>query len=152
MTILYNCRHAGETFRITKFSEHMEVESSYLCTESTCDCPAGVRPTCRHREMLPKFIQREHVGDEWFFDFDRGGWVQLGSEWAEQGISQGEEREPVNYIYAEEDCPGHVASEHDPKVCGRCGVHIDSLRPDDEPIPELPAPTKPKALFIRRRV
>lgn len=29
-------------------------------------------------------------------------------------------------------CPGHVASEGDPKVCGRCGLHIDSLRPDEE--------------------
>lgn len=34
--------------------------------------------------------------------------------------------------FTEETCPGHVASERDPKVCGRCGVHIDSLRPDDE--------------------
>jgi len=32
--------------------------------------------------MLPSFIQREHIGDEWFFDFDRGGWVQMGMEWA----------------------------------------------------------------------
>lgn len=34
----------------------------------------------------------------------------------------------------EDACAGHVASENDPKVCGRCGVHIDSLRPpeDDE--------------------
>jgi N6-adenosine-specific RNA methylase IME4 len=32
----------------------------------------------------------------------------------------------------ENDCPGHVASEADPKVCGHCGVHIDSLRPDEE--------------------
>ena len=32
----------------------------------------------------------------------------------------------------EENCPGHVASENDPKVCGKCGVHIDSLRPDDD--------------------
>jgi hypothetical protein len=30
----------------------------------------------------------------------------------------------------ERECPGHVASEHDPKVCGRCFVHIDSLRVD----------------------
>lgn len=31
--------------------------------------------------------------------------------------------------YPEDDCPGHVASDHDPRICGRCGVHIDSLRP-----------------------
>ena len=36
--------------------------------------------------------------------------------------------------YAEDDCPGHVASEKDPRICARCGVHVESLRPpDDEP-------------------
>lgn len=30
--------------------------------------------------------------------------------------------------YTEENCPGHVASLHDLKICGRCGIHIDSLR------------------------
>ncbi|RUY12614.1 hypothetical protein EOA25_02860 [Mesorhizobium sp. M2A.F.Ca.ET.040.01.1.1] len=29
-------------------------------------------------------------------------------------------------------CPGHIASDRDPKVCGRCGIHIDELRPDEE--------------------
>ncbi len=33
-------------------------------------------------------------------------------------------------IDGESACPGHVASVNDPKICGRCGVHIDSLRPD----------------------
>jgi hypothetical protein len=32
----------------------------------------------------------------------------------------------------ENDCPGHVSSEHDGKICRHCGVHIDSLRPDGE--------------------
>lgn len=31
----------------------------------------------------------------------------------------------------EQDCPGHIASDDNPKICGRCGVHIDSLRPPD---------------------
>ncbi len=77
MTFLYNCKHDGDQFRISKFnSEDMNVESSYLCTETECNCPAGVRPTCRHRSMLPKFIKRGYIGTEFFFDFDRGGWVQ----------------------------------------------------------------------------
>src|SRR6266852_1679599 len=82
MTILYNCRHAGDQYRITKFNPEMNVESSYLCTLEECDCPRGPHPTGRHRQMLPQFIAREHVGDEWFLDFDRGGWVQQGPEWA----------------------------------------------------------------------
>lgn len=41
---------------------------------------------------------------------------------------------PDFVAFDEQSCPGHVASNDNPKVCGRCGTHIDSLRPlDDEP-------------------
>jgi hypothetical protein len=80
MTTLYNCRHAGDQYRITKFDTDLNVVSSYLCTTSECDCPAGVRPTCRHREMLPRFIHRDHVGDGWMLDHDRDGWVNMGMD------------------------------------------------------------------------
>jgi hypothetical protein len=36
------------------------------------------------------------------------------------------------FEFSEENCPGHVAAAHDPKVCGRCGVHVDSFRPDEQ--------------------
>lgn len=36
------------------------------------------------------------------------------------------------FLVDEDACPGHVASARDPKVCGRCGVHIDSFRPPDD--------------------
>jgi len=84
MTTLYNCRHDGDQYRITKFDDDMNPQGSYLLSLEECECPAGVRPTCRHRQMLPKFISRQHVGDEWMFDFDRGGWVQMGPEFARQ--------------------------------------------------------------------
>lgn len=76
MTVLYNCKHDGDQYRITKFNSDFNVEASYLCDLHSCECPAGHRPHCRHRGMLPKFIQRQHVGDNWFYDHDRGGWVQ----------------------------------------------------------------------------
>jgi len=82
MPILYNCRHSSDQYRITKFDSDMNPQGSYLTSLEECECPAGVRPTCRHRQMLPKFIARGHVGDEWFFDFDRGGWVQGEAHWA----------------------------------------------------------------------
>lgn len=75
MTTLYNCHSDGDQYRITKFDSLGNVESSYLCTEEECECPAGVRPTCRHRKMLPSFLKRGAVDTFWFFDFDRGGWV-----------------------------------------------------------------------------
>lgn len=76
MPSLYNCKHSGDQYRITKFTSDFDVEASYLCDLHSCECPAGHRPKCRHREMLPKFIAREAVGSNWFFDHDRGGWVQ----------------------------------------------------------------------------
>lgn len=77
MTFLYSCRHDGDQFRITKFDEHLNVESSYLCTALECECPAGSRSRCRHREMVPLFIHRGTIDSGWFLDYDRGGWVQM---------------------------------------------------------------------------
>lgn len=74
MSILYNCHTDGDNYRITKFNDG-EVESSYLCSESECQCPAGSRPVCRHRLMLPMFLNRGAVDTFWFLDFERKGWV-----------------------------------------------------------------------------
>ena len=37
----------------------------------------------------------------------------------------------VERVAPGQSCPGHVGSDNDPKVCGRCGVHIDELRPPE---------------------
>lgn len=57
---------------------------------------------------------------------DGGGW------WSDGGDNP---VKPTHWMplpeapgFTEEACPGHVASESDPRVCGRCGAHIDSLR------------------------
>lgn len=76
MTILYSCRHDGDLYRISKFNDG-NVESSYLTDGSACDCPAGQRRVCRHREMLPLFIRRGAINSGWQLDYDRGGWVQM---------------------------------------------------------------------------
>lgn len=110
MTSLYNCRHSGDQYRISKFDLHFDLESSYLCTEAECECPAGHRPTCRHRQMLPKFIQRSHIGDEWFFDFDRGGWVQGPSQPAASDESEG------SFLTEEELAPAGLGSDLAPQA------------------------------------
>lgn len=79
MTVLYNAKRAGDAYRVTKFVDD-EPEGSYITTLTTCDCPAGIRPVCRHRQMLPKFMEREAIDTGWFFDFDRGGWVDYRTE------------------------------------------------------------------------
>lgn len=153
MPSLYNCKHSGDQYRISKFDDDFNLEASYLCDLTTCECPAGHRPHCRHRQMLPKFIQRNYVGQNWFWDHDRGGWVQGWKEEpapvedlqemliASAALPLQQRFEPSQYPCTEEDCFGHVASEADPKVCGHCGTHIDSLRPIDENEVELIEPS-----------
>ncbi len=68
--ILYNCKSIPPHYRITKFDDDMNPIGSYAVTMTTCDCPAGVRPTCRHRQMLPKFISENVINGEAFLDWD----------------------------------------------------------------------------------
>ncbi len=75
MATLYNCHTDGDQYRITKFDSLGNVESTYLCTIDECECPAGFRPTCRHRHMLPRFLAKGAVNSFYFYDYDRQGWV-----------------------------------------------------------------------------
>lgn len=74
---LYSCKHDGDQYRITKWDSDFNIQSSYLCTITECECPAGSRDRCRHREMLPQFLEREGaIAKGWFLDFDQGGWYE----------------------------------------------------------------------------
>jgi hypothetical protein len=71
---LYNLRSALDDYRITKFTQDLDVESSYLLTRDElgalqCECPAGVRPSCRHRQMLGCLLPL--VDTEWFWNYER---------------------------------------------------------------------------------
>lgn len=102
MSILYNCHTDGDNWRITKFNDG-EVESSYLCSTTECQCPAGSRPICRHRLMLPMFLNRGAVDTFWFLDFDRKGWVS---------------NEPASLL-----------SEYEPIISERSGLGSYNLEP-----------------------
>jgi hypothetical protein len=73
--------------------------------------------------------------DEWnlFVSENKDATAYLAVQIAE-AIEEAEARGTRHFHYDEEACPGHVASRFDRKVCGLCGIHIDSLRPpeDDE--------------------
>lgn len=59
------------SYYITKFTDG-EVESAYHTTRETCECPAGVRPTCRHRQMLPHMLNEGILNTHWFLNWDDG--------------------------------------------------------------------------------
>lgn len=69
MTTLYNLHTDGDEYRITKFVDG-EVESSYLTSIMECECPAGHRPSCRHRQMLPQLLAEGIANTHWFWNFD----------------------------------------------------------------------------------
>jgi hypothetical protein len=71
MTI-YNAIHDGDEYRITKFNVDGNVQSSYTCNHVDCTCPAGSRDTCRHRQMLPTFLEHNLVNSHLFLDWDNG--------------------------------------------------------------------------------
>lgn len=79
---LYNLKSEGDLYRITKFDDDLNPLSSYLVSESHCDCPAGHRPICRHREMLAPM--RKRVDSAWFYNYTSQAWADPTGEAALQ--------------------------------------------------------------------
>lgn len=78
---LYNLRTTEVGWRITKFTDDLEVESTYEMHDHdgiVCTCPAAQRPTCRHRQMFDLVLER--VDTPWFLDFDTRAWVDPTGE------------------------------------------------------------------------
>ena len=106
MQTLYNCKRIDAShYRITKFDDglvpfqhHDGSLSSYTCTKADCDCPQGHKPTCRHRKMLPLFIEQEHVDDNYFFIWDTHQWFKATGIFAEAAKANGRDNpEPTKH-------------------------------------------------------
>lgn len=79
MPTLYNIRTLSTgRWAITKFDIDLNPEATYtLATDGaslTCDCPAGVRPSCRHRHMLPFFAQAGAIDAGMFYQYETQAW------------------------------------------------------------------------------
>ena len=111
MTALYNCKQIDANhFRITKFDSgfvpfehHDGTVSSYTCSESGCDCPQGHKPSCRHRKMLPFFLEEEHVDDNYFFCWDTHQWVKATGIFAEAVEEQKPNVEELETVMVDEN-------------------------------------------------
>lgn len=73
---LYNCKSDGDQYRISKFTNDLDVEASYLTSNDGCDCPAGHRPVCRHRQMLSRFIAKNATAGQWFHNYEANQWIR----------------------------------------------------------------------------
>lgn len=72
--ILYKLSKSNIGFLIVKFDDDFNAESIYELDYNTCSCPRGKAPTCRHRQMLPKMVEK--VDTEWFYCFEDSTWHQ----------------------------------------------------------------------------
>lgn len=115
MTSLYHLR-SGKVgvYRITKLDEDYSVESTYLVSATTCDCPAGPRPTCRHRQMLPFFLAKPHIDDGWMLDWATRQWRKPLCEDGRVSPLEGDTLAPISEMQAAWEAgngPFHYVSE-----------------------------------------
>ncbi len=76
-TMLYNCMSIPMGYRIGKFDGDLNLEAAYHVglNGRECDCPAGNKPICKHRKMLPIFKDAEHINDGWFLNWNTRQWA-----------------------------------------------------------------------------
>jgi hypothetical protein len=108
---LYNAKsQMPSEFVVTKFDDDLNVESSYLLLSTpeglVCECPAGVRPSCRHRDMLPLFVKYNRVNSNWVLDWDGGKeWRQYVGPLDTEVEGDGSEEQDESPV---EEMPGEV--------------------------------------------
>ncbi len=130
---VYNMKSTDEAgkFIITKFDDDLNVESSYEFHSTTngqvCHCPAGQRPSCRHRQMFNQLVDR--VDSAWMLDFDTRAWVDPTGEAQE----------------AEHN------SEQAPDVVTEIALSKPEPMPEGQPLPE-PILSFPDSHPFRRRM
>ena len=152
---LYNCRRASTEgdYRITKFTDGLDVEASYLTSVIECDCPAGFRHSCRHRDMLKDYFLSDtaRIDSSWMLDYDvigRGGrasiaWRQyvgpLGIEAPAEDDGQGCEVEQIEGLDEEE--PDHSVAMSQDSESG----YVPFTDPNPVAVGSAPATVAPDA-------
>ena len=80
MTSLYNLKSTPRGWRITKFDDSLNPDTTYemhyVDKVLHCSCPQMAKPTCRHRKMFPEFQLKARIDTNWFLDFDTKLWRQ----------------------------------------------------------------------------
>lgn len=135
MPVLYNLRHTSSGYLLAKFDDDFNVEAVYELTPArgrngketsgwSCTCPAGPRPSCRHRKMLP--IMAPKADTENFYCYET-------QTWHRPITAEGFPAEPLEYAKAVGPEPNDIIAE------------VPLIEE-----PKASAPTKPET--FRRRV
>lgn len=75
---LYSMRQIGRAYRMVKWDDLFNVEAIYTLmprgNHFACECFQAKRYTCKHREMLPVFLEAEAVNTGRFYDYEERRW------------------------------------------------------------------------------
>ena len=84
---LYNIKRGPHGYAIGKFDRDLNLLAAYNTSTDYCSCPAGPRPTCRHRKMLPRMLAK--VDQPEFYCYETQTWHRpleaFGLEPSERG-------------------------------------------------------------------
>lgn len=160
MKDLYNCKTlATELYRMTKFDKHLipKVGSSYIVSNHGCDCPQGNQTSCRHRKMLPFFVEHGYVDTEYFFVWDTHLWYKGPAALAQVRAENGKPTPAEPLKLYDEDLLDHMrAAGLDPVVIDERTTwpitDTDPLMPEPEggqkPVSAAPSP-QPSRIYRR---
>lgn len=168
MTSLYHLRSASprNTYRITKLDADYSIEASYLVSKHECTCPAGARPTCRHRQMLPFFLAKAHIDNGWMLDWHTRQWRKpLCEDGREQPIDEVRSQEDLASTAEPERSQDQIEPEENWAGITRSGAAL--AQPNEEPVPPIdssleaeverphgpaPAPSASPSAIKRRKI
>lgn len=79
---IYTVVQANNLFEVKKFDKDFNFLQQYFVTElgadsanMICTCPAGAKPTCRHRQMVRLFEAEGKLNTGEFYHFDKKKWL-----------------------------------------------------------------------------
>lgn len=131
MTALYSLRSTDSpsNWRITKFNDG-DVEASYLVSDRECDCPAGHRHTCRHRQMLPTMLAHKLADSMWFFAFDTGGQIVDFNGTSKHLLDQLADCRPAEQETAKDTLVGDIINPKTSGIPHLGGVYAKDVTPE----------------------
>lgn len=71
----------ANVYKVSKYDADLNFLEFYHISELPgdtliCQCPAGSKPTCRHRKMLRLFQGLKEVDSGKFYNFDKDKWQE----------------------------------------------------------------------------
>ena len=139
---LYNIRRGPHGFSLAKFDENLNLLAAYDVDPKYCSCPAGPRPTCRHRKMLPRMLSKVDTAE--FYCYETQTWHQPLAAPADNVGSEAEAYGKMDTTYLE--------AAREINKFEREAVEAMAKEPPKVEREPIPAPAQPAASGgIRRR-